>query len=205
MTKTQEIVTINALLLKLENLAFKLETKAGEIDETRLFERMQDIFSMKKSSEESVSFKDKKSLQPHYETSLWNCSELISESLQFILLKNCSEMTEFIHDVYDDQEILNAIQFDYNIKDTFSSYEFDFIIDTSEVRMNYNVFTSKELSEEGIIFKSIELLENDKIYCTINISKSDISNYALEYIDSNKNNSKKIENNSFQIFPCRLF
>lgn len=199
---TQTEITIYSIMMKLEEISDRLrlqsENEISDID----FNILKQISTSINNSEENLPFFKNK---PNYRKSLADSVDLILEGLQFVLLKECGELTEMIWDFFTDEEILKKLEFDYNVKDTFKSYEFDFIMDSNNLNIHPDVFSSEELLEEGITFNKFKVMEDGRIWCSVNILKSDLSKFAIECIDNGVTKFKKMESHTLNSTVTSLF
>ena len=199
----QKEITIYSIMMKIEELSSRLrlqsENEMSDIDFNILLKQ---ISTPKETGEENLPlFKNKQ----NYKKSLADSVDLILEGLQFVLLKECGELTELVWEYFTDEEILKELEFDYNVKDTFKSYEFDFIMDSKNLNIHPGVFSSEELLEEGITFNKFKVMEDGRIWCSVNILKSDLSKFAIQCIDNGVTKFKKMESHTLNNTVSSLF
>ena len=196
---TQKEITIYSMMMKIEELSSRLRLQSE--NELVDFDILKQISTSINSQEDLPSFKGK----PNYKKSLADSVDLILEGLHFVLLKECGELTELVWEFFTDEEILKELEFDYNVKDTFKSYEFDFIADSKHLNIHPGVFNSEELLEEGITFNKFKVMEDGRIWCSVNILKSDLSKFAIECIDNGIARFKKMESHTLNNTVSSLF
>ena len=196
---TQKEITIYSMMMKIEELSSRLRLQSE--NEPVDFDILKQISTSINSQEDLPSFKGK----PNYKKSLADSVDLILEGLHFVLLKECGELTELVWEFFTDEEILKELEFDYNIKDTFKSYEFDFVADSKHLNIHPGVFNSEELLEEGITFNKFKVMEDGRIWCSVNILKSDLSKFAIECIDNGVTKFKKMERHTLNNTVSSLF
>ena len=187
------------MMMKIEELSSRLRLHSE--NEPVDFDILKQISASINSQEDLPSFKGK----PNYKKSLADSVDLILEGLHFVLLKECGELTELVWEFFTDEEILKELEFDYNVKDTFKSYEFDFIADSKHLNIHPGVFNSEELLEEGITFNKFKVMEDGRIWCSVNILKSDLSKFAIECIDNGVTKFKKMERHTLNNTVSSLF
>ena len=196
---TQKEITIYSMMMKIEELSSRLRLQSE--NEPVDFDILKQISTSINSQEDLPSFKGK----PNYKKSLADSVDLILEGLHFVLLKECGELTELVWEFFTDEEILKELEFDYNIKDTFKSYEFDFVADSKHLNIHPGVFNSEELLEEGITFNKFKVMEDGRTWCSVNILKSDLSKFAIECIDNGIARFKKMESHTLNNTVSSLF
>ena len=196
---TQKEITIYSMMMKIEELSSRLRLQSE--NEPVDFDILKQISTSINSQEDLPSFKGK----PNYKKSLADSVDLILEGLHFVLLKECGELTELVWEFFTDEEILKELEFDYNVKDTFKSYEFDFIADSKHLNIHPGVFNSEELLEEGITFNKFKVMEDGRTWCSVNILKSDLSKFAIECIDNGIARFKKMESHTLNNTVSSLF
>ena len=196
---TQKEITIYSMMMKIEELSSRLRLQSE--NEPVDFDILKQISASINSQEDLPSFKGK----PNYKKSLADSVDLILEGLHFVLLKECGELTELVWEFFTDEEILKELEFDYNVKDTFKSYEFDFVADSKHLNIHPGVFNSEELLEEGITFNKFKVMEDGRTWCSVNILKSDLSKFAIECIDNGIARFKKMESHTLNNTVSSLF
>lgn len=166
---TQLFVTLQSLFLKVETLSDYVESE-NWLDLSLGFELD------KKAKSKGFSPK------PTIAASDFHGCNIIGEAISFIILKECGHMLKHVWELWDEIEIKKSLKFNFDLKETKEFVEFNLKFPTKEHYTNFK--RSTLFKDHGILFGDISELDNEYL-CKIQISKYDISSYAMEIIDQN--------------------